>query len=281
MAAALVPGKKRTASPPEGGGLPAKKAALGPPAGPPPEEPPRTRWEPTKIEDIPQSIRAKNVAKLSVEVIYKGENLGDSGDTTPSNHTVMKLTFQHQQAQDTAYLAAGTRGLLIAFDMKGKALEGGSGWNGFLLLKTFSYEGMHKQAIHGYDIPIKAARKGKGSRKQGKTVKDFLEVLLARNVYIVWLRPRFSIFRLMLAEDIYDRFSWNYAWKEPVAKEGGKGKEEEEERQDEVLKINMGVGYAVWNRVYYGKHVKIPHINYVGRLSEEAVEAEEQGVEAK
>ncbi|KAJ5671686.1 hypothetical protein N7507_000813 [Penicillium longicatenatum] len=218
MAAALVPGKKRTASPPEGGGPPAKKAALGPPAGPPPEEPPRRRWEPTKIEDIPPSIRAKNVAKLSVE---------------------------HQQAQDTAYLAAGTTGLLIAFDMKGKALEGGSGWNGFLLLKTFSYEGMHKQAIHGYDIPIKAARKGKGSRKQGKTVKDFLEVLLGNNflpcgfnmdTHVVGCKDFISqcVYRLAeakvlnipadAAEDIYDRFNWNYAWKELVAKEGGKGK---------------------------------------------------------
>ena len=187
-------GKRRSASPPEGGEPPAKKIALGSPAGsfsepssdsssgyppgPPPGGPPRRKWEFTKIDDIPQSIRAKNVAKFSVEVLYKGEN----DQEEPVNHTVARLTFQHKQGHDTAYMVAGTAGLLIDLQvdvtMVGKTL----GVLGDLTIKTFTYDGIHSRAVYGYDVPLKAARRGRGGRKQGKTVKDFLEVISGNNL---------------------------------------------------------------------------------------------------
>lgn len=167
---ALV-GKKRSASPPEGGGPPAKKVAL---------EPPKREWYFTKMEDIPQSIRAKNVARFSIEVIYKGEDANN--EERPTNHTITRLTFQHKQELDTAYLAAGTMGLTIDLHIDVTDPVVGIRNAGDVLVKTFTYDGVHVRAVHAYDVPIKASRRGKGGRKSGKTVKDFLEVISVNNL---------------------------------------------------------------------------------------------------
>ncbi|KAJ6095641.1 hypothetical protein N7486_006387 [Penicillium sp. IBT 16267x] len=259
--AALI-GKKRSASPPDGGEPPAKKAALGPPAEPaggpaekPAEKPtgeppgaPRRKWYFTKLEDIPQSIRAKKIAKFSVEVIYKGDNADDH----PLNHSITRLTFQHKQAHDTGHLAAGTMGILVDLHVNPMDLRG-PGAGGDLLVRTFS--------------------KGKAGRKEYKTVKDFLQVIPGNDMipcgfntdeWAVGCKDFTSqyIYRLneakvldipaAAAHDIYDRFNYNYAPGE----------------EDGHVSFKLDVGHAIFNPIYYEKYLEIPDIDYVGRLDE-------------
>ncbi|KAJ5526278.1 hypothetical protein N7494_012928 [Penicillium frequentans] len=267
---AAIVGKKRSASPPEGGGPPAKEVALGPPA-----EPPQRNWDFTKIEDIPQSIRAKKVAKFSVEVVYKGEN--PTNNEHPTNHTITRLTFQHKQEHDTAYMVAGTAGLTIDLQVDLTDLAGHLRNAADVQVKTFTYDGVHKRAVYAYDVPIKPTRKGRGGRNSGKTVKDFLEVLLTNNFvpcgfniedyHIVGCKDFTSqyVYRLneakildipaATAQDFYDRFNYNHTL--PYHDERKEG--------EDYVRFKVNVGRAVWNPISDEKHVDIPGIVYVGR----------------
>ncbi|KAJ5994481.1 hypothetical protein N7451_010205 [Penicillium sp. IBT 35674x] len=174
-------------------------------------------------------------------------------------------------------MVAGTAGLTIDLQVDLTDLAGHLRNAADVQVKTFTYDGVHKRAAYAFDIPLKPTRRGKGGRNSGKTVKDFLEVILANSFvpcgfniedyHIVGCKDFTSqyVYRLnqakildipaATAQDFYDRFNYNHTL--PY--------HHERKEEEEYVRFKVNVGRAVWNPIADENHVDIPGIVYVGR----------------
>ncbi|KAJ5928654.1 hypothetical protein N7466_007610 [Penicillium verhagenii] len=207
----------------------------------------------TKIDDVHKGIRDKEVGKFTIEFLFLSE--ADNGDI--DNHTVARLTFKDIEKEDSEYANAGTRGVVI--DWAAKTGAKNATYNaGELEVKPFSYEGMHNKGVFSFDIPIKP--------DTVKTVQHFLNVLLSHTfipcAFNVTSRGLLGckdfqsqyVYRLNQANIlnipdadaavVYGHFNLNYRKRNPKTKKNP-------------------CGYAVFNSVYFGKHVKIEHVDYM------------------
>ncbi|KAJ5752994.1 hypothetical protein N7520_009911 [Penicillium odoratum] len=199
-------------------------AAAGPAAGGPACGP----WVFKTMNDVPLAIRAKHIIRYSVKFLY----LGMAADGILQNHTIVRLTFQHEQTKDTTNARAETKG----------------------------YEGRHNSAQYDFDIPIKA---GRTKATKLEKVKDFLQVIHDNETIPVGFNTDehtvgckdFNtqlIHRLIQAKildvpdedagEYYENVLWNY----------GLGD----------LKAPNKIGYAIFNPTYYENHFEIPELAY-------------------
>lgn len=120
-----------------------------------------------RMMDIPLSLRAKKFSKFAVEFIDNGSCSSSRPDSPQrENHTMIRLTFQHEQIQALPCAPANTKGMTL--DLRPvKNQSPGSGRKSRLLLKTFTYEGEHVDALHSVEIPV----------ARNRTIGDVLQVM--------------------------------------------------------------------------------------------------------
>ncbi|KAJ6028661.1 hypothetical protein N7540_004237 [Penicillium herquei] len=124
-------------------------------------------WIFEKTGDIPLGVRSKQIASCHIEFLQVDQQRGHD-----FNHSIMRLTYVHPQAHNTDHAPAGTRGVVIDWDVH-------SGTDGFAVpahvrVRNFSYAPPHRLANFVKEIPMGV---GRTRRNRHKTVGDFLRVL--------------------------------------------------------------------------------------------------------
>ncbi|KAJ5272987.1 hypothetical protein N7478_008112 [Penicillium angulare] len=72
------------------------------------------------MEDLPSSLRRKNIAECVVEFIDELQTGGDDSLAPrevgpPTNHTIIRLIFQHEVPNNASYAPAGSKGVILHF----------------------------------------------------------------------------------------------------------------------------------------------------------------------
>ncbi|KAJ5787508.1 hypothetical protein N7457_002498 [Penicillium paradoxum] len=118
-----------------------------------------------KKTTIPLELGSKNVSKFSLEIIDVGEvDVCDPEDPNRNNHCIFRLTFAEATPEATPHAPIKTRGLVL--DVVPDEQKETTTTCEFHM-KTFQYEGPHRDALEVIDLPIR----GK------KTARDFVRVL--------------------------------------------------------------------------------------------------------
>jgi hypothetical protein len=145
-----------------------KKVYYHPPLPPrPPAKPPvpdATEDRVYLLTEIQQGLAQKKIAQCQLEFLDVGSmNENDPNDINRYNHAILRLTFAHKLQDDTPYAQIGTRGVIL--DLRDGSEDDTHISN--LIIKTFWYEGPHKDALHWVNLPMYS----------GKTLRHCLNII--------------------------------------------------------------------------------------------------------
>jgi len=119
------------------------------------------------VKSLPNYLRTKNVSRCSIEFLDIGpfDVFMDTEGPMQTNHTVLRLTFQHEIKDASPHAPAKTKGLILDLIPNGEQADVTS--EGDLTIMIFTYSGPHKKALSGTDLSVNC----------GKKVRDFFGLL--------------------------------------------------------------------------------------------------------
>jgi hypothetical protein len=125
------------------------------------------------VKGIPRSLSAENIAGCSIEFIDLGpyDVFLDTEDKVRTNHTILRLTFQHEIEKATPYAPKKTEGFILDLTLNG--YQGDVTAEGELMVTTFPYSSPHKKSFTSVDLFVNS----------GKNVRDVLRVI--QNVCLI------------------------------------------------------------------------------------------------